>query len=83
MNAVNGVVNIITKSSQATHGGSATLVGGRQQRGSETIQYGAGISATAELQVGAAAQFQSLAELSPMAGRAWIVPALEQSVRSC
>ncbi|HXS93667.1 MAG TPA: TonB-dependent receptor [Candidatus Limnocylindrales bacterium] len=43
VNAVNGVINIITKSSQGTHGGAVTLNGGSQTHAVESVQYGGAI----------------------------------------
>jgi iron complex outermembrane receptor protein len=42
-NAVNGVINIITKSAKATPGGLASAGAGSQQAGQGFIQYGGGI----------------------------------------
>jgi iron complex outermembrane receptor protein len=39
-NAVNGVINVITKSSSDTQGGLVTAGGGTQQQGFGTLQYG-------------------------------------------
>src|SRR5438045_8031402 len=42
-NAVNGVINIITKHAQATQGGLLTAGGGSEERGFGNIRYGAKI----------------------------------------
>src|ERR1035438_3905317 len=39
-NAMNGVINIITKSSKATKGGLATVEGGTQGNAAGLVQYG-------------------------------------------
>ncbi|HEV7512704.1 MAG TPA: TonB-dependent receptor [Candidatus Acidoferrum sp.] len=41
-NAVNGVINIITKSSKDTHGGLAAVSGGNVEQGSGRFHYGGG-----------------------------------------
>jgi iron complex outermembrane receptor protein len=42
-NAVNGIINIITKSAQDTEGGLVTALGGNQQRGTFGARYGAAL----------------------------------------
>jgi iron complex outermembrane recepter protein len=42
VNAVNGVINIITKSSKDTHGGLAAVSGGNVERGNGRFRYGGG-----------------------------------------
>jgi iron complex outermembrane receptor protein len=72
-NAVNGVINIITKSSKSTHGGSVT--GGAGSEGSaETVRYGGELAPGANYRIGAQnSQFdplQILTSISP--SRGWI-----------
>ena len=43
-NAVNGVVNIVTKSAQDTEGGYFTAIGGTEEQGTGALRYGAQIS---------------------------------------
>jgi iron complex outermembrane recepter protein len=41
-NAVDGIINIITKSAKDTHGTTASLVGGNVEEGTGTVRYGSG-----------------------------------------
>ncbi len=41
-NAVDGIINIITKSARDTHGTMASLVGGNVEQGTGTVRYGSG-----------------------------------------
>src|SRR5579863_4835071 len=50
-NAVNGVINIITKSSRHTKGGQVTTGGGSQMRTSDQVQYGAAAGQTGAYRV--------------------------------
>ena len=45
-NAVNGVINIITKSAGATQGGLIRASGGNEERGSGLVQYGSAVGDT-------------------------------------
>src|SRR6185437_15223468 len=44
-NAVDGVINIITKPAQATQGGLVTAEGGTEERTAESVRYGGKIGA--------------------------------------
>src|ERR1700757_4911535 len=50
-NAVNGVINIITKTAQATQGGIITAQGGTEERGSESVRYGGQLGKSADFRV--------------------------------
>jgi iron complex outermembrane receptor protein len=50
-NAVNGVINIITKSTRDTHGGIVTAGIGSEERGFGSIRYGANLGDTASYRV--------------------------------
>jgi iron complex outermembrane recepter protein len=73
-NAVNGVINIITKSAQTTKGGSITGGGGSQTMSAESVRYSGEASPGAFYRVGAQntdyEPFQILASPSP--SRGWV-----------
>jgi iron complex outermembrane receptor protein len=50
-NAVNGVINIITKTSQATQGGIVTAQAGTEERGSESARYGGRLGKSASYRI--------------------------------
>jgi iron complex outermembrane receptor protein len=50
-NAVNGVINIITKSAKATRGGLVSVGTGSEQRAAATVQYGGAIGSTGAYRV--------------------------------
>jgi iron complex outermembrane recepter protein len=50
-NAVNGVINIITKSSRETRGGLVSAVAGSEERGSVSFRYGANLGDRASYRV--------------------------------
>ena len=50
-NAVDGVINIITKTAQATQGGIITAQGGTEERGSESVRYGGQLGKSADFRV--------------------------------
>jgi len=50
-NAVNGIINIITKKSQDTHGGLASIVAGTEDRGLATLRYGGSLGEHADYRV--------------------------------
>lgn len=65
-NAVNGVINIITKHARDTQGGEVALIAGNQERGITSIRYGGELSAQAQYRV--YAQFTERGESVTPAG---------------
>jgi iron complex outermembrane receptor protein len=66
-NAVNGVINIITKSTQDTTGGVVTAGAGSEERGFGSIRYGANLGSNASYRV--YGKYFNRAELVDAAGR--------------
>jgi iron complex outermembrane recepter protein len=69
-NAVNGVINIITKSAKETHGGLASVSGGNVDQGTGDFRYGGGNGKTFDYRVygmafGRAAEFHPASDPSP------------------
>jgi iron complex outermembrane recepter protein len=73
-NAVNGVINIITKSAQATQGGMVAGVGGSETMSAGSVRYGGEASPGAFYRIGAQNTdydpFQILSSTSP--SRGWV-----------
>jgi len=73
-NAVNGVINIITKSAKSTHGGLVVAGAGSEPASAETVRYGGQIAPGADYRIGAQnTQFdplQILGGISP--SRGWV-----------
>ena len=67
-NAVNGVINIITKSTQDTTGGVVTAGAGSEERGFGSIRYGANLGSNASYRV--YGKYFNRGELVDAAGRA-------------